>query len=37
MTPKEYGQWFIESIKHFDFESIESPELSMFGGLVEII
>ena len=33
MTPKEYGQWFIESIKHFDFESIESPELSMFGGI----
>ena len=24
MTPKEYGQWFIESIKHFDFESIDS-------------
>ena len=33
MTPKEYGLWFIESIKHFNFESIESPELSMFGGI----
>ena len=33
MSPKEYGLWFIESIKHFDFESIESPELSMFGGI----
>tara|TARA_B100000886_G_scaffold72710_1_gene46611 strand:+ start:996 stop:2048 length:1053 start_codon:yes stop_codon:yes gene_type:complete len=33
MTPREYGLWFIDSIKHFDFESIESPELSMFGGI----
>ena len=33
MTPREYGLWFINSIKHFDFESIESPELSMFGGI----
>ena len=33
MTPREYGLWFIESIKHFDFESTESPELSMFGGI----
>ena len=33
MTPKDYGLWFIDSIKHFDFESIESPELSMFGGI----
>ena len=24
MSPKEYGLWFIESLKHFDFESIES-------------
>ena len=22
LTPKEYGQWFIESIKHFNFENI---------------
>ncbi len=33
MTPRDYGLWFIESIKHFDFENIESPELSMFGGI----
>ena len=24
MSPKEYGLWFIESIKHFDFDSIDS-------------
>ena len=33
MTPKDYGLWFIDSIKHFDFENIESPEFSMFGGI----
>ena len=31
LSSKEYGLWFIESIKHFQFENIESPELSMFG------
>ncbi len=33
LTPKEYGQWFIKSIKHFNFENIDSPELSLFGGM----
>ena len=33
LTPKAYGQWFIESIKHFNFDNIESPELSLFGGI----
>ena len=33
LTPKEYGKWFIKSIKHFNFENIDSPELSLFGGM----
>ncbi|MDC3103629.1 hypothetical protein OA408_02580, partial [Acidimicrobiaceae bacterium] len=33
LSPKEYGQWFIKSIKHFNFENIDSPELSLFGGM----
>ena len=32
LNSKDYGLWFINSIKHFDFESIESPEISMLGG-----
>ena len=33
LNSKDYGLWFIESIKHFNFENVESPEMSMFAGL----
>ena len=33
LNSKDYGLWFINSIKHYNFEDIESPEMPIFAGI----
>ena len=33
LNSKDYGLWFINSIKHYNFEDIESPEMPIIAGI----